>query len=56
MITEQANLHKQNDFGEYYNLKFFLKTEHGESWILSAWIVRTGEDFPRLVSCYPIKK
>ena len=56
IIMEQANLHKQNEFGEYYNLKFFLKTEQGESWILSAWIICTGEDFPRLVSCYPIRK
>ena len=56
IITEQAILNKQNDFGKYYNLKFFLATEQGESWILSTWIVRTGEDFPRLVSCYPLRK
>ena len=56
IITEEATLHKSNDYGTYYNLRFFLKTEMGESWILSAWIIRKSEDFPRLVSCYPVKK
>lgn len=56
IIREEATLHKNNDYGTYYNLRFFLKTEIGESWILSAWIVRKSENFPRLVSCYPVKK
>lgn len=56
IMTEQVILHKQNDFGKYYDLKFFLKTDQGESWVLSAWIVRTGENFPRLVSCYPLRQ
>ncbi|WP_228016635.1 DUF6883 domain-containing protein [Synechocystis sp. LEGE 06083] len=30
-ITEQALIHKENNFGKYYNLKFFLKTEQGKS-------------------------
>ncbi|MEG3862719.1 hypothetical protein QT974_26890 [Microcoleus sp. herbarium12] len=32
-----------------------LKTEVGESRILAAWIVRSGETFPRLTSCYQSK-
>lgn len=56
IITERAVLHKENDFGRYYNLRFFLRTEQGESWILSAWVVRKGENFPRLGSCYPVRK
>jgi len=37
-------------------MKFWLKTEVGESLILAAWIILSGEIFPRLTSCYPVKK
>jgi hypothetical protein len=37
-------------------MKFRLQTEVGESLILAAWIGRSGENFPRLTNCYPIKK
>ncbi len=37
-------------------MKFLLKTKTGESLILAAWIVCRGEDFPRLINCYPISK
>ena len=56
IMTKPEVFQKENDFGKYYNLKFFLTTKKGESWILSAWIISTGEDFPRLISCYPVRK
>jgi len=49
-------IQKNNEYGTHYNMKFLLKTEVGESLILAAWIVRLGESFPRLTSCYPVKK
>ncbi|WP_420827328.1 hypothetical protein [Halochromatium salexigens] len=29
-----------------------MRTARGAATVLSAWIVRHGEDFPRLTSCY----
>jgi hypothetical protein len=55
-INEDVVVQKNNEYGIHYNIKFLLKTEVGESLILAAWIVRSGETFPRLTSCYPVKK
>jgi hypothetical protein len=41
-----------NGFGEVYVLHFPLTTTKGSATVLSAWIIRHGEDFPRLISCY----
>ncbi|NJN62185.1 MAG: hypothetical protein HC795_12200 [Coleofasciculaceae cyanobacterium RL_1_1] len=55
-LTEPATLRKTNEFGRHYNLKFWLETNTGSSLILTAWIIRTDEDFPRLTNCYPVDK
>jgi len=41
-----------NGFGEGYVLRFPLTTTKGTAIVLSAWIVRHREDFPRLTTCY----
>jgi hypothetical protein len=41
-----------NGFGETYVLRFRLTTEKGSATILSAWIIRHNEDFPRLTTCF----
>jgi len=41
-----------NGFGETYALRFLLTTEKGSATVLSAWIVRHNEDFPRLTTCF----
>ena len=33
-------------------LRFSLSTTKGTGTVLSVWIVRHGEDFPRLTTCY----
>lgn len=55
-ITESVVIRKINEYGTHYNLKFLLKTDVGESLILVAWTIRTGEDFPRLTNCYPVNQ
>ena len=55
-INEDVIIQKTNEYGTHYNMKFWLQTEVGESLILAAWIVRSGENFPRLTNCYPVKK
>ena len=41
-----------NGHGEIYILRFPLKTQKGSATVFTAWIVRNGEDFPRLITCY----
>ncbi len=42
------------DHGNTYVLRFRLATEKGHATVLSAWIIRHNEDFPRLTTCYII--
>jgi anti-sigma regulatory factor (Ser/Thr protein kinase) len=39
-------------FGERFEIRFPLTTEQGTATVLSAWIIRRGEDFPRLTTCF----
>lgn len=41
-----------NGHGEIYILRFLLQTQKGIATVLTAWIVRDDEDFPRLITCY----
>jgi hypothetical protein len=41
-----------NGFGDVYVLRFPMTTARGTATVLTAWIVREGEDFPRLTTCY----
>jgi hypothetical protein len=41
-------------FGETFEIRFPLETHEGKATVLSAWIIRRGEDFPRLVTCFII--
>jgi hypothetical protein len=50
--SEDAVPKGDNGFGETFVLRFSLTTRMGVATILSAWIVRHGEDFPRLTSCF----
>ena len=62
-ILRQAILHaastsdtveSQGDVGHVslYVLRFPLHTKKGRAVVLTAWIVRYGEDSPRLITCY----
>lgn len=50
--SDQAEFKGDNGFGEVYVLRFPLSTPRGAAIVVSAWIVRHGEDFPRLTTCY----
>jgi hypothetical protein len=41
-----------NGHGEVYILRFPVETQKGNAMVLTAWIIRDGEDFPRLITCY----
>lgn len=43
---------KQDKYGRRYVIDFEFAGPAGTATIRSAWIIRTGEDVPRLVTCY----
>jgi hypothetical protein len=47
-----AMLDRQDDYGARYLLEFTMVGPGGVGVIRSHWIVRHGEDFPRLTSCH----
>lgn len=55
-INNKAVIYKEDRYGVHYDIKFPLKTKFGESLILSCWIIRKEENFPRLTNAYPVDK
>lgn len=47
-----ADSRGDNGFGEVFVLRFTLATKQNSATVQSVWIVRHGEDFPRLTTCY----
>lgn len=41
-----------NGFGLTFSLRFPISTPKGSATVLTAWIVRHNEDFPRLTTCF----
>ena len=41
-----------NGFGDVYSLRLPIATDSGSATVLSVWIIREGERFPRLVTCF----
>lgn len=52
--SEEAVTGEEDEFGKRYVLDFEMRTAVGTATIRSGWIVRHGEDFPRLTSCYVV--
>jgi len=50
--SQDAEAKGDNGYGEVYVLRFRMATKKGRAVVLSVWIVRYGEDFPRLTTCY----
>ena len=50
--TEESALGEADSYGQRYVVDFDFTGPGGSGRVRSTWIVRTGEDFPRLTSCY----
>ena len=50
--SDQFEARGNNGFGQVYVLRFPLITAAGSATLMSAWIIRNGEGFPRLTTCY----
>ena len=52
--SEDCQAGRKTEYGQRYVIDFELSHERKSAQIKSIWIVRKGEDFPRLVKCYVI--
>lgn len=50
--THDAEAMRKDEYGARYVLDFEMAEPSGRAAVRSVWIVRHGEAFPRLVSCY----
>ncbi len=52
--TDEAISIGKDDYGQRYALDFRIQGPRGTAMVRSLWMVRRGEDFPRLVTCYVV--
>ena len=50
--SDEVETRGDNGFGKVFVLRFPLLNSRGMATVLSAWVARHGEDFPRLTTCY----
>jgi hypothetical protein len=50
--SSDIQLGKADNYGQRYVIDFELSGPSTKSLVRSAWIIRTGEAVPRLVTCY----
>jgi len=56
LLANEAILVKTDEYGDRYYFDFVAVTQAGQATIRAAWIVKIGEDFPRLASCYILEE
>lgn len=54
--THDAEIGGRDEYGQRYHIDFVLTWHNREATIRSAWNTRLNEDFPRLVTCYPLEE
>ncbi|MHA2344916.1 MAG: DUF6883 domain-containing protein [Candidatus Hodarchaeales archaeon] len=54
--THNAIEGKQDQYGKRYIIDFTMSRAARQATIRSSWIIRSNEDFPRLTSCYVLKR
>jgi Domain of unknown function (DUF6883) len=50
--TQDATATDQDEYGQRFVVDFPMIGPAGQASVRGSWIVRAGEDFPRLTSCY----
>jgi hypothetical protein len=55
-VDGEAVAERVDEFGDRYRLDFEIATPSGRATIRSAWIIRAGEDFPRLTTCFVLPR
>jgi Domain of unknown function (DUF6883) len=54
--TNAAEIGIRDEHGQRYRVDFTLNWHDREATIRSAWNICPDEDFPRLVTCYPLEE
>jgi hypothetical protein len=52
VTSEEAVPTEQDEYGQRYVVDFSMNRQGKEAVVRSSWIIRAGEDYPRLTSCY----
>jgi hypothetical protein len=52
LISEEAQQTSEDEYGQRYVVDFKLTKQGRQADVRTTWIIRTGEDLPRLTSCY----
>jgi len=52
VIMEEAVESEQDEYGQRYIVDFTMRRQGRQATIRTAWIIRSGEETPRLTSCY----
>jgi hypothetical protein len=50
--NDDATPAEQDEYGTRYVVDFMASGPAGQAMVRSSWILRRGEDFPRMTSCY----
>ncbi len=51
-----AAIHDRDEYGQRYCVDFILEWKGRKASVRSVWNRRPAEDFPRLVTCYPVQE
>src|SRR3990172_9563583 len=51
-LTEDATPTEQDEYGQRFVVDFIMVRQHRQAEVRTSWIIRAGEDNPRLTSCY----
>ncbi|MFZ5905759.1 MAG: DUF6883 domain-containing protein [Chloroflexota bacterium] len=52
VLTEEAAPTERDEYGQRFVVDFSMRRQGKAAVIRTSWIVRSGEDYPRLTSCY----
>ena len=52
VLNADATALEHDEYGKRYVVDFMASGPSGQAMVRSSWIIRRGEDFPRLTSCY----
>ena len=54
VITQEARLQRQDEFGQRYTLEFALEWQNRSAVLRSGWIIEQDSEIPKLTTCYPL--
>ena len=52
VITEEATPTERDEYGQRFVVDFSMRRQGKDAVVRSSWIIRSGEDYPCLTSCY----